>query len=227
MKVHRHLNLNHIARLPVADKALVSVSLAHVQVAVKRLKNRDPRATVHREARLLTEDVLQLRVNEQIDIDVIAAVGIDERPITPRRFQTRANATPEIRLRLRVHTISARIKLRKVHEARLLRIKGRKNMVEKRLFIIRGISGLRIMTEKLLCQTQHVVRIAGFRTLRRVQHRRNTILRIAKMFAAGVSTKSNRAPTDNAVPESFHRRPFTRGGEAKNLGYLRIRMLAR
>ena len=87
-------------------------------------------------------------------------MGIDELTIFSMVLHSCSHAAPHRLARRRIHPVVARTDRCEIHIAAVLRMLGRKDMVEERTLIIVGISRVRFETEEGLCQLEHVVGVA-------------------------------------------------------------------
>src|ERR1035437_947945 len=102
-------------------------------------------------------------------------------------LHTRTHTAPKAGLRLRVNPVMPRTHGCEIDKSTFIGMLSRKNMVVQSTLVVLDIFFIAIKLKKHFRQFQHVIRVAGFRTLFASYHRREVIDGV-KMFTNTVST---------------------------------------
>ena len=122
------------------------------------------------EGSLLTEcDALllpvQFRADEEVHVKGIAHMGVDELSVLAVILHACAHAAPHGLVRRRVVAVVTRTGGGEVHISSMLRMLRGEDVVEGCQLVIVGIAGLRITAMHVLRQLQHIVGVAGLRSV--------------------------------------------------------------
>ena len=143
---------------------------------------------------------VQLRGNEQIDEECIILVGIDELSVLAVILHACAHAAPHRLVRCRVVAVVARTGRGKVYVPPVHGVLAGENVVEGSQFVVVCIACLGVAAVQVFCQLEHVVGVAGLRTVDVVDEVHAGLL-AGEVLAPAVATKGQRPFTSDDVPE--------------------------
>ena len=148
---------------------------------------------------------LQHRRNEQVYIQLfLPLVCINHLAVTCMILHARTHTTPKTCLRLGIYPVMPRTHGREIHEATLDGIYGGQDVVEHRPLIEVHVTRVAARLIKHLGQTQHVVGVAGFRSLF-ARHHAGKVVRRMEMLAHTVAADGNAAVFHHGFPKETRR----------------------
>ena len=158
-----------------------------------------------REVRVLPDHhaVRCLQHGGEVEVHVhgpLSSCRVNELAVPPRILHAGAHATPETLVRLGVDPVMSGTDRREVNVTGRLRIDRGKQMVAQGALVEIDVGGLRPGGEKLLGEAQHVVGVAGLRSLAVLEHAAE-VLRVVEMLGHAVAAEGDRALPRHVLPE--------------------------
>ena len=143
---------------------------------------------------------IQFGSHEKVHKESITHMGVDELPVLAMVFHTGTYTAPHGFVGSRVITVMTWTFRREINIATVLRMLRREDMVHHGLLIKVSIACLGITTVEILCQFQHIVGIAGLRTIDIVDKIHAGIFS-GEMLTTAVSSESQRSFSSDDIPE--------------------------